>query len=384
MISGNQILIERIIQKINSEGAIPFKDFMEMSLYDPMDGYYVSPREKIGTKGDFYTSPEVHPSFAKMLSRQFAEMAEIILKESSHFDLVEAGPGNGILALELLKTLKTESGGVFDRLNYFMLESSPALILRQKELFNPFPELKSKISWVTSLNELPVIHGTFFSNEVFDAFPVHRVVWKEGLSEIFVDYKDGQFIEVPKPISDPALEHYFKIFPVNWIEDQEGEVNINSINWMKEAARKLNRGFVVTIDYGDLYEELYSIKRKKGTFLCYQNHKTNCNPYESIGEQDMTSHINFSALQVVGIEEDLRPLGFLEQSHFLIGLGMIEEIDRYVQTLEDPTRDLIFRAMKHLIHPEGLGPIYKVLIQQKRIGEIRLEGLKFARGCFQK
>lgn len=384
MISGNQILIERIVQKIKSEGPIPFKVFMEMALYDPEEGYYASSREKIGPGGDFYTSPEVHPSFGRLIAGQLAEMAELILKERNHFDWVEAGPGNGILALHILKRLQEAYSGVFTRMTYYMVEPSSGLIERQKELFKAFPDLYQKIRWVTSLKKLPPLQGAIFSNELFDAFPVHRVIWKGGLQEIFVAYDGNQFIEILNSPSDPEIENYFKISPVSWIEGQEGEVNLNAVSWIREAGRKLQKGFVITIDYGDLYEALYSIKRKKGTFLCYRRHQTNENPYEWIGEQDMTAHLNFSALQKFGVEEGLFPLGFTEQSNFLIGLGMIEELDRYVQTLEDPSRDPVFRAMKHLIHPEGLGSVFKVLLQEKGMGQVRLEGLKFARKTLQK
>lgn len=384
MISGNQILIERIIQKIISGGPIPFKVFMEMSLYDPEVGYYTSSREKIGKKGDFYTSPEVHTSFGKIFARQLGQIANLILKDGPECDFVEAGPGNGTFALQIVKTLLEEFKDIFDRLTYFMVESSPGLIQRQRELFSSYPEFRSKIRWVSSLNELPPIQGVVFSNEVLDAFPVHRVVWKEGLKEIFVAFDGKRFFEIVRPLSDPAIEHYFNIFRVNWIENQEAEANLSAVNWIKEAAGKIKRGFVITVDYGEQYHELYSLRRKKGTFLCYRKHKTSHNPYEWVGEQDMTSHINFSALQKSGEEENLFTLGYLEQSHFLIGLGMVDEIDKHVRTLKDPTRDESFRAMKHLIHPEGLGPVFKVLIQQKGIGMVRLEGLKFARGIHQK
>ncbi|MBI1823457.1 MAG: SAM-dependent methyltransferase, partial [Nitrospirae bacterium] len=309
---------------------------------------------------------------------------QAVLKESSRFDLVEAGPGNGLLAFQILKTLREDPSNLFQQITYYMVESSPDFVQRQKALFDTFPDLRSKVVWVNSIQELPPIDGTIFSNEFLDALPVHRVVWKGDLQEIYVDYQAGQWIEILKPLSDPEIGHYFKKFPVNWIENQEGEVNLNALSWIRDAGQKLNKGFLITIDYGDYYEELYSIRRRKGTLLCYRNHKTGENPYESIGEQDMTSHLNFSALQEYGREVELSTLGYVEQSHFLIGLGMIEEIDRYVQTLKDPTCDPVFRAMKYLIHPEGLGPVFKVLIQEKGIGEIRLDGLKYARKPFQK
>lgn len=379
MTTGNPALLDKIIRKIKSEGAISFKHFMEMALYDPEGGYYSSSREKIGVRGDFTTSPEVHPSFGKMIARQLVQMAEVILKEHTTFDIVEAGPGTGILALEILKTLKEEPSNLFHRVTYYMVESSPDLMRRQKSLFNGHPELSSKIIWVKSIKELPSIHGVIFSNEFLDAFPVHRVIWNGELQEVFVDHQAGQWVERLQPLSNPGISRYFENFSVNWIENQQGEVNLDALSWIQEAGQKLTQGFLMTIDYGEYYEELYSIRRKKGTLLCYKNHQTHDHFYESIGEQDMTSHLNFSALIEYGKAVGLSTLGLAEQSHFLIGLGMVEEIDRYIQTIDDPTRDPLFRAMKYLIHPEGLGPIFKVLIQEKGVGEIRLNGLQFAR-----
>ncbi|MBI3605809.1 MAG: SAM-dependent methyltransferase [Nitrospirae bacterium] len=408
MISGNRSLIQKITAKISREGPISFKTFMEMALYEPEEGYYSSPGEPFGAGGDFYTSPDVHPLFSQMVGRQLAQMAGI-LQDSSRFDLVEGGPGNGQMASQLLRTLQKNEPELFHRLTYYMVERSPALIERQKALFLSAPEFYQKIRWAGSLKELPPIEGCIFSNELMDAFPVHRVVWKDGkLLEIHVDFKakqlavpvrsagfggiggvhevnphgslnmtDGQFVEILFPLS-PEIELYFKAFPVNRVDGQEAEVNLNALSWLKEAGRKLKKGFVLTIDYGYLADEIHSIKRKKGTLLCYRNHQAGTDPYQWIGEQDMTAHINFSALHQAGLEENLLPLGLADQAQFLIGLGILGEMERHLRTVGDPPGDPEFRAMKHLIHPEGLGAVFKVFIQQKGVGTAALDGLKFS------
>ncbi|MBI1820136.1 MAG: SAM-dependent methyltransferase [Nitrospirae bacterium] len=379
MISGNPPLLKKIIAKIKADGPLSFKTFMEMALYDPEGGYYSSSREPFGVKGDFYTSPGVHPLFGRMLARQIAEMAEAF-QDSSHFDLVEIGSGNGSLALQIFETLREDHPGIFKKLFYYLVEASPSMIQRQKEAFQRFPEFLKKSKWVALLKELPKVEGCIFSNELVDAFPVYRVVWRNGkLLEIHVDFKAKQLVEVLLPPSLPEIERYFDSFNVHWIDGQEAEVNLNAIIWVSDVADILKRGFVLTIDYGDLAEGLYSVKRKRGTFLCYRNHQTQSDPYQWVGEQDMTSHVNFSMLQNQGMKENLFPLGYTDQSHFLIGLGIIDEMERFVQTVDDPIKDLSFRAMKHLIHPEGLGPVFKVLIQQKGMGSLELKGLKFYR-----
>ena len=378
MISGNPLLVKKIIARIEAEGPLSFKTFMEMALYDPEGGYYSSHREQFGVKGDFYTSPDVHPLFGKMVARQIAEMAEAF-QDSSHFDLVEAGPGNGTLALQIFKTLLEDHPHILNKTVCYLAEISPSMVRRQKEVFRPFPDFQKKIKWVGSVKEIPKIEGCVFSNEFIDAMPVYRVVWKERLLEIYVDFKEDLFMEVLLPPSQPEIEQYFDPFNVRWVDGQEAEINLNADIWLADAASQLERGFVLTLDYGDLAENLYSIKKKRGTFLCYRNHQTHSDPYQWIGEQDMTSHVNFSSFQKRGITENLFPLGYTDQAHFLIGLGIIDEMERFVQTLDDPGKDLSFRAMKHLIHPEGLGPVFKVLIQQKGMGPLELKGLKFAK-----
>ncbi|MHB8482394.1 MAG: class I SAM-dependent methyltransferase [Nitrospiria bacterium] len=410
MISGNPLLLKKIITRIEAEGPLSFKTFMEMALYDPEGGYYSSSAEQFGVKGDFYTSPDVHPLFGRMLARQIAEMAEAF-QDSSRFDLVEIGPGNGTLALQTFKTLREEYPRVFKKAACYLVEVSPSMIRRQKEVFQTLPDIRDKIKWVNSVKEIPKIEGCIFSNEFIDALPVYRVVWRNGkLLEIHVDFKakqlavpvqsagfggiggvhevnphgslnmtEDRFVEVLLSPSQPEIEHYFDSFNIEWVDGQEAEVNLNADLWLADAARQLERGFVLTLDYGDLAEDLYSIKKKRGTFLCYRNHQTHSDPYQWIGEQDMTSHVNFSSLQKQGITKNLFPLGYTDQAHFLIGLGIIDEMEQFVQTLDDPGKDLSFRAMKHLIHPEGLGQVFKVLIQQKGMGPLELKGLKFAK-----
>ncbi len=376
MISGNRFLIQKMTAKISREGPISFKTFMEMALYEPEEGYYSSPGEPFGAGGDFYTSPDVHPLFSQMVGRQLAQMAGF-LRDSSRFDLVEGGPGNGQMALQLLRTLQENEPELFHRLTYYMVENSPALMERQKALFESAPEFYQKIRWAGSLKELPPIEGCIISNELMDAFPVHRIVWKGKLHEVYVGYEEDQFVEILSPPS-PEVELYFKAFPANWIDGQEAEVNLNALSWLKEAGRKLKKGFVLTIDYGYLADEIHSIKRKKGTLLCYRNHQAGTDPYQWIGEQDMTAHINFSALHQAGLEENLLPLGLAEQAQFLIGLGILDEMERHVRTVGNPPGDPEFRAMKHLIHPEGLGAVFKVFIQQKGVGAAALDGLKYS------
>src|ERR1700693_1964858 len=378
MISGALPLIEKIIRKIEASGPIPFSNFMEMALYEPSWGYYVSGREPFGPAGDYYTSPEVHPLFGRMISRQIAQMAETV-SASGPVTVVEAGPGTGMLAMSIMKSLREENPEVFNRVDYLLVESSPVLTERQRVFLRQDEAIFNKAAWHASIDGLPELEGVVFSNELLDAFPVRRVIWKERLREVLVDYKDGIFQEVLTDQASPELEAWFKGLPVHWSEGQGAEASFNLEGWVASVARKLTRGFLLTIDYGGGSAELVSLRRKRGTLLCYRNHQTNEDPYQWIGEQDITAHVNFSVLQREGLRRGLNPLGYLEQANFLIGLGILEEMEKYVQPIENPAGDKNYRAMKHLIHPEGLGPVYKVFIQQKNMASCLLKGLQYAR-----
>lgn len=378
MISGALPLIEKIIRRIESSGPIPFSDFMEMALYEPSWGYYVSGREPFGPAGDYYTSPEVHPLFGRMISRQIAQMAECV-SASGPVTVVEAGPGTGTLAMTIMKSLREKNPEVFNRVNYRLVEASPVLTERQRGFLRQDEAIFKKAAWHASVDELSDFEGVLFSNELLDAFPVRRVIWKERLREILVDYQDGIFREALTDRASPELEAYFKDLPVHWSEGQEAEASFNLEGWIASVARKLTKGFVLTIDYGGDSAELVSLRRKRGTLLCYRNHQTSEDPYQWIGEQDMTAHVNFSVLQREGLRRGLNPLGYTEQAKFLIGLGILDEMEKLVQTLENPAEDQIYRAMKHLIHPEGLGPVYQVFVQQKNMDSCRLKGLRYAR-----
>ena len=380
MISGNINLLQKIRERIEREGPISFRNYMEMALYDPSSGYYMSKVPKIGKEGDFYTSPDVHPLFGKLLARQIAEMAGSVPGLDSGFDLVEAGPGKGLLMYQILKELKKGFYPVYEGLRGYLIETSPYFKEVQQALFESDSELRLKVNWIDSLDRIAPVQGIVYSNEFFDAFPVHRVIWKGELKEIYVNFRNGLFCEEIGPLSNPGIVNYFIRYPVPWIEDQQAEVSLDAAHWILNAGRAMKCGFVMTIDYGERHEALYSVKRKKGTLIGYRNHRTSENPYENIGQQDITSHLNFSAIGDFGAEGGLDVLGLVDLSRFLIGLGLVNEMERYAGSVDDPSRDAEYRAMKFLIHPDGLGPVFKILIQKKGLDSPRLSGLRYLRG----
>jgi len=366
----NPDLVKIITEEIREKGPISFRVFMDMALYYPELGYYASPGEKLGRKGDFYTSPHLTPVFGEMLGRQLLEIGNFL--DDGDFTVVEMGAGKGLLASDILNFLKEENKVFYDRINYRIIEVSPYLREIQMEAMKGH-----QASWHWSLDDfINGIKGVFISNELVDSFPVHQIVIKDmRLREVFVDYVDGQFVEVFKDPSTDSLQDYFDELGVSLPEGYRTEVNLDAVRWIEKIRKILEKGFVVTIDYGYLSEELYQHYRSRGTLMCYYKHTASEDPYIRVGFQDITSHVNFSALIHWGKKEGLELTGFTSQAHFLINMG----IDEYLKDLAGESsdyQDYLKRMLpiKNLLMP-GMGEAFKVLIQHKGIETPSLKGL---------
>ncbi len=214
--------------------------------------------------------------------------------------------------------------------------------------------------------------GLFFSNELVDSFPVHRVqVTAKGIEELWVDYRDGKFVECLMPLSSDTVVHRLRPVSADWPEGYRTEINFRASEWMKRVAQHLDRGFVLTIDYGHTVQDLYRSDRKQGTFLCYFQQSVNEDPFLRVGEQDMTAHVDFSSLAAAGEEQKLHMTGFTNQMSFLMGLG----VEQMIAELEQDSPQ--FNAAIHLLKPNGMGTTFKVLIQHKGIQQPVLDGLQY-------
>lgn len=364
-------LSEIIKKKINEEGPISFHDFMETALYYPSLGYYTSSTDKIGKQGDYYTSPYLTTVFGNVLAKQLEEMW--LLTGKKDFTIVEYGAGMGSLCADILGQLK-HNKEFFKKLNYCIIEKSEAMRLKEKKMIAP--ELTNeKISWYSSIEEIPLITGCVLANEVLDNFSVHKVVMKEnGLKEVFVGYENG-FIEVLKPAHED-LKNYFSQLKIELPNDFCTEVNLQAIDWIKTISSSLSKGFVLTIDYGYPSLELYQSAHRLGTIVCYHKHTINDLPYKNIGQQDITAHVNFSALKFWGAKHGLNNCGFTNQSQFLLGLGLTEHL-RKIEECEKNSIDL--RKKLQAVHTllMSMGKKFKVLIQQKGLCSPKLSGLQF-------
>jgi len=355
---------DRIIDKIHSQGPFSFHDFMEMALYYPGEGYYTSDGEKTGVKGDYYTSPSLGNILGIMVGKQLEEMWHL-LNESS-FQIIEYGAGNGALCNDILTYLKKNTQ-LYNELTYYIIEKSPVMIEKEKVILNEF---YSKIKWISSIKEIKNITGCILSNEVLDNFSVHEVIMQDELMEVFVGY-DEKFVERHRP-AEAILKNYLDRFNVKLPCNFRMEINLQAEDWIREIATVLKRGFVITIDYGYPAAELYHHKRTTGTLLCYYNHTINDDPFLHVGEQDITTHVNFSALLYPGIKEGLKYCGFTSQAYFLNSLGLADYVRQLEQ--ENPNGNIKMSSLASLM---TMSRKFKVLIQQKGLENVALSGMQF-------
>ncbi|MEW6118273.1 MAG: SAM-dependent methyltransferase [Nitrospirota bacterium] len=349
-------LKQKIIDKISSEGPISFETFMEMALYDPGLGYYAKESTVIGKAGDFYTSPHLHAIFGAMLGRQMEEMW-LLMERPDCFQIVEMGAGMGYLAKDMLDYLKGKD--IFDHLTYTIIELNPNIKARQQTLL---ADLRAKVTWTSGLNELGPVQGCFLSNELLDAFPVRLVEMDDEVNEVYVAHSGASGLaEVKRPCSS-EIKDYFNAFSIRLEKGYKTEVNLRIKDWLREISSRLSEGFILTIDYGYSAQEYYSEERKRGTLLCYYRHQISDDPYQHIGEQDITAHVNFSSLKKWGEELGIAAIGFCPQGTYLVSLGIDEVIRERYGDAPDPFE---MAKIKGLLFPQGMGESHSIMIQYK-------------------
>jgi SAM-dependent MidA family methyltransferase len=361
-------LKEIIIDKIKTTGPISFKDFMEMSLYYPSLGYYTSAKDKIGHKGDYYTSPLLTPVFGELIGKQLEEMWRIL--DVDTFTIVECGAGVGYLSHDILNYFKNKPH-LYSCLRYCIVEKSNTMREKAKA------HLPEQITWLNSIRDLPVFTGCVLSNELLDNFAVHQVQMQDGLREIFIDFNNEEgFIELLKPAMRPLME-YLAEMNINLPEGFRTEINLEATEWIKDISDKIEKGYVLTIDYGYTSAELYNGSKSSGTLICYNKHTINNSMYEAIGSQDITAHVNFSALQLWGSKSGLNCCGYTNQANFLIGLGLTEHLNKQMEK-EPPGSYIKYQRAAFVKYTllMDMGNKFKVLIQSKATPERELLGLK--------
>jgi SAM-dependent MidA family methyltransferase len=372
---------------------ITFAEYMDMVLYHPEYGYYSSNAVNIGFQGgDFFTSSSLGDDFGELLAIQFYQMWEILDKPKP-FHLVEMGAGKGILAYQILNYLKLQHPDFFTVIEYLIIEKSPRLKNDQQQKLKDF-----SVKWL-ALEEIKSnsIIGCVFSNELVDAFPVHQFIIEDRkLKEIYVtipehkqkhqhnDLSDDFLTEVLGEISTPKLGEYLQLVGIDISQNvyengYRSEINLAALDWLGIVADCLEKGYVLTIDYGYPASRYYNPRRSQGTLQCYYQHRHHNNPYINIGKQDITAHVDFTALEIWGEKCGLNTVGWTQQGLFLMALGLGARIAALSHQEKSISQLLKRRETLHqLISPEGLGH-FGVLVQSKGLTEVQarrsLQGL---------
>ncbi|WP_353570112.1 SAM-dependent methyltransferase [Candidatus Albibeggiatoa sp. nov. BB20] len=350
----SQQLKQVIIQKIhNAGGAIPFAEFMQLALYEPQLGYYTGNKLKFGAQGDFITAPELSPLFAQTLARQCQQ----VLQHEKHDTILEFGAGSGILAAGLLQTL--------EQLNcvpkhYLILELSADLKqLQQETIKKQVPHLLERVQWLNTLPEQK-ISGFVIANEVLDAMPVQKFqVAEQGIEAFYVAVDENeQFIWQTKAYDNAeitALVDKHQL-PAGY----ESEMNPQVKGWIQAIADSLESGVALLIDYGYLQDVFYHPQRSMGTLMCHYKHHAHADPLIHVGLQDITAHVDFTAVGNAGIDYGLQVAGYSNQANFLLRCGLLQ----IMENIEDKEGTEYFnfsQQVKVLVMPQEMGETFKVM-----------------------
>lgn len=355
--------------------------FMDLALYDSRLGYYARAAQRSGRAGDFFTSVDVGPLFGDLLEQQIAEMAEILgagAASVKRFDLLEAGAGNGRLSADILRAARRRHPDLLARIDLHLVEASAEARLAHPAALAGLAEAGRHRS---SASLPDSFEGVLIANELLDALPVHQVVMRDkGLREVFVAWRDGRLTTVEAPPSTPALAAHLAGLDVTLQPGWVSEINLRAIEWVRDAARRLRRGFLILIDYGHEADHLYSAAHAAGTLTTFSRH-TMAGPettadrpawLERPGGQDLTAHVDFTSVRAAAEDQGLVTLGFMDQTYFLLGIlhGLSAAGAPPVSLGES-------LALRTLLLPGGLGSTHKVLILGKAVSRPALLGCSF-------
>ena len=353
-----------ICRRIAERGAITFAEFMDVALYHPAGGYYTS-GERVGASGDFYTSPSTHPAFGALLAVQLFQMWELMGRPAP-FTIAEAGAGNGLLCRDIVTAAAGIPDGFARSLSYVCLDQ------RGNSGYERGLPGVSRV--VASGLPMRGVMGCVLSNELLDAMPVHQVTVEQGrLREVYVALDGKALVTQTGEPSTPLLSQRLAGLGLELAEGQTAEVNLALGDWVEAAAQSLERGFVLTIDYGRPAEDLYSAaERFRGTLTTFQRHLQTDRPLERIGQQDMSAQVDFTTLAGAGDQAGLDLLGYTTQAAFLRNLGLTHLEQRL--TAGSPRQAQASRVgMQELAKQGGVGD-FKVLVQGKNVGKPELWG----------
>jgi SAM-dependent MidA family methyltransferase len=353
--SSSQRQVEGIQQVILSElrktpkKQLPFAQVMEIALYHSNYGYYSKPTPKLGKAGDFFTNVHVSDLFGRVVADYFLQYWQQ-KNASSALSLVEIGGGDGRL-LQHITTQFQLKGVAKSAIHIYSVERSP---YHQKEQQKRLSNMPYAIHWVDKLADVPKSpFSIVYSHELVDAFPVHRLIWKDGMWwEIYVTEKENKLVEIHDSLSTVELQKYVNERTEEIVEGQQIEGNLHAKKWMKEVADWIQSGLIWTLDYGTTTRDLHSVRYLDGTMRYYQSHQHVDDPYPLLGDIDMTAHVNFADLMLWGEQSALTTCFYGSQSTFLVDAGIFSYTDPGYRN-----------AMKQLVM--GMGESFHVLVQSK-------------------
>ena len=352
-------------------GVIDFARYMQHALYAPGLGYYTAGASKFGQQGDFITAPEISPLFGRSVARQCAD----VLKSLNSGDVLEVGAGSGKLARDILLELK-QLDCLPDR--YLILESSADLRQRQQQLLQAeMPDFFSKIAWLDSWPEQP-FSGVVVANELLDAMPVHRLMCTdEGWVELGVGLENDDFCwsalnDKTKPVASLTQQ----LQEANLILDQGyiSEICLAQKAWVNSLANCLQHALILLIDYGYSRKDYYHPQRRNGSLRCHYRHYAHDDPFFYPGLQDITAHVDFTAIAEAAVEYQLDVLGYTTQAYFLMACGITELVD--MDSLDELSQVEHAQQIRRLTMPGEMGESFKVIALGKNL-DLDLRGFSF-------
>jgi SAM-dependent MidA family methyltransferase len=365
---GNAIqLAERLRERIRRDGAMTFHDWMEIALYDEREGYYARrDLERWGRTGDYRTAPERSPLFAATFARYFANLYEE-LGAPQRWTIFEAGAGAGDFVRDVLETLRRDHPRIFDATRYVIDEVSADARERSRQRLSEFAD-RVEFQSLAEIEE-PVNAGLVFANELLDAFPVNRIMMRNGkLFEFYVGLdEESNFIWLEHEPSTMQLAAYLHRVGVELSEGQIAEINLEVEEWMKRAASVFRRGYLLIVDYGDEASHLYNAAhRAEGTLRAFHRHRFADDLLARPGEQDLTTTIDWTNVRNVGEALGLQTVCFERQDEFLLRAGLLEQLERTTSVTQSEADALILRSsVRELILPGGMSESFQVLVQKK-------------------
>jgi SAM-dependent MidA family methyltransferase len=347
-----------IAREIGAAGWISFARFMELALYAPRLGYYAGGAAQFGAEGDFTTAPEISALFTQTLARQVLQVLRLGAEE-----VVELGAGSGRMACDLLEAL--HQLGVLPA-RYSILEVSAELRGRQQQRLGTLPSaIAGRVRWIDRVPDR--IDGIVLANEVLDAMPVHVIAWHdERIDELGVAWRDGRLSWSQRKLAPGPLRERALALPPK--APYVSEVSLAAPALVRTLAAALERGVLLFVDYGFGSPEYYHPQRSRGTLMCHYRHRVHDDPFFLPGLQDITSHVDFTAVATAGIESGLKLLGYTTQAHFLVNAGITEILSHTAP--EDAGVYLPLSAQaQQLLSPAEMGELFKVIALGRGIGE---------------